>query len=58
MSGWTLISGLPALKNVLAKVGGPALVHLLNERVNDTSKAGRDVDYQKLTAKVIKPYHR
>ncbi|MFF4815102.1 hypothetical protein ACFY2K_10995 [Kitasatospora sp. NPDC001309] len=55
-SGWTLISELPALKNALAKVGGPALVHLINERVQYTSKAGRDVDYQKLTAKVIKAY--
>ncbi|MFJ6622350.1 hypothetical protein ACIQOW_32810 [Kitasatospora sp. NPDC091335] len=57
-SGWTLISELPALKNALAKIGGPALVHLVNERVQYTSKAGRDVDYQKLTAKVIKPYEQ
>lgn len=55
-SGWSLISELPALKAALAKVGGPALVHLINERVQYESRAGRDVDYQKLAAKVIKAY--
>ncbi|WP_328953687.1 hypothetical protein [Kitasatospora purpeofusca] len=57
-SGWSLISELPTLKNALAKVGGPALVNLINERVNYTSKANREVDYQKLTAKVIKSYEQ
>lgn len=38
-SGWSLISELPALKNALVKTGGPSLVHLVNERVNYTSKA-------------------
>ncbi|WP_441248926.1 hypothetical protein [Kitasatospora sp. McL0602] len=55
-SGWSLISELPALKNALAKVGEPALCRLVNERVQYTSKAGRDVDYQKLTVKVDKAF--
>ncbi|MFI1521676.1 recombination directionality factor [Kitasatospora cineracea] len=55
-SGWSLIPELPALKGALAKSAGPSLAHLVNERVQYTSKAGREVDYQKATVKVVKPY--
>ncbi|WP_327065920.1 recombination directionality factor [Kitasatospora sp. NBC_01302] len=57
-SGWSLISELPALKTALAKVGGPALAHLINERVQYTAKSGRDVDYQKLQLKVVKAFEQ